>query len=59
MFLIEKNHLTSFAYHAGDLALTSPLSTAKDGLHLLILLKRWLKLVKNETNSQLFGLGER
>ena len=50
---------TSLVHHAGDLALKSPVSTAKDGLHLLISLQIWSKLVKNESNSQLFWLGER
>ena len=36
---------TSFVHHAGDLALKSPVITAKHGLLLLISLKRWSKLV--------------
>ena len=45
-------------YVAVDFALKPPVNTAKDGFCLLISLKRWSKLVKNESNSQLFWLGE-
>ena len=48
-----------FVHHARHLALKPPVVTGKDGSHLLILLKRWSKLVKKECNSQLFWLGER
>ena len=45
--LIEKNHLRTSVI------------TVKNGLHLLISFERWLKLAQNESNSQLFWLGER
>ena len=41
----------------GDLAIKSPVVTAKDGVHLLILVKRWSKLVKMNLIHNYFGLG--
>ena len=49
---------TSFSHHAGDHTLKSPVITTKDVLDLLISLKRWSRLGKNESNSQLVWLGK-
>ena len=50
--------LMSLGYDEEDLTLKSPVITDQDGLRLLMSLKRFLKLDKNESNSLLFWLME-